>query len=506
MNEAIPTIPRETWVRIRAALPKNLEIYLVGGAVRDIFLGRATHDLDFALVKEARKAARSAAAALDTPYYTLDEERDTGRVILNQPDGVRLFLDFAVLRGTDLVSDLQDRDFTINAMAIALDRPDRLIDPLGGANDLREGVIRACSVTAFRNDPVRILRAVRQAVEFGFHIQSETRSLIGEALPLLPSVSAERLRDELFRILEGPQPATALRALDILGVLPYVLPELPALKGIVQPLPHVADVWEHSLGVAQKLSSILKVLAVEHDPETAANLSLALISVCLGRFRKPLHDHHSKSLNPDRSLRGLVLLAALYHDVGKAETHEIEAEGRIRFRQHEFSGERLVSKRAHALHLSNGEIARLKAIVRGHMRPLLLAQTGEKPSRRAVYRFFRDTGEAGVDICLLSLADTLATYGPALPQDVWSGQLDVVRTLLEAYWEQKDERISPPPLLTGHDLIEMLKYQPGPGIGKMLDALREAQAAGEITNREQALEFARRNLEDHEDLTGSKQG
>ncbi len=125
------------------------------------------------------------------------------------------------------------------------------------------------------------------------------------------------------------------------------------------------------------------------------------------------------------------------------------------------------------------------------MRPLWLAQTGKLPSKRAIYRFFRETGEAGVDICLLSIADTLATYGPTLPQNTWSNHLDVIRSLLEAWWEQPDERVSPPKLLSGNDLIVELDVKPGPQIGKILEAIREAQATNQIRTREDALELAR---------------
>ncbi len=154
--------------------------------------------------------------------------------------------------------------------------------------------------------------------------------------------------------------------------------------------------------------------------------------------------HLAETPNPDRSLRALLLLAALYHDIGKPASRQVEADGRIRFFDHDQLGAQLAGQRGARLHLSNSEIERLTTIVRHHMRPLLLAQSGDTPSRRAIYRFFRATGAAGVDICLLSLADTLATYGPGLPQDVWVRQLDTVRTLLEAWWEQAEEKVTPP--------------------------------------------------------------
>jgi putative nucleotidyltransferase with HDIG domain len=224
---------------------------------------------------------------------------------------------------------------------------------------------------------------------------------------------------------------------------------------------------------------------------------MGLVSLRLGRYREQLHRHLTTALNPDRTLRALLILAALFHDVGKPHTHQNDQAGRIRFLEHEKAGARLTSLWATRMHLSSLEIERLVVIVRNHMRPLLLAQLVEPPSRRAVYRFFRHCGEAGVDVCLLSLADTLATYGPTLPEDVWTHQLDIVRMLLEAWWEEPERIVSPPALLNGSDIIRELHLQPGPQIGQILEAIREAQAAADISSREQALALARAWLKEN---------
>jgi tRNA nucleotidyltransferase/poly(A) polymerase len=237
--------------QIREALPPDTQAYLVGGAVRDMLLGRPTHDLDFVLPADAVKISRRVADALHAAFYPLDEERDTGRVVQIDPDGSRQVIDFSVLRGPDLESDLRARDFTVNAIALDLHAPQVLIDPLGGAADLHAKRLRACSPLSFEEDPLRVVRGVRLAAAFGFRILPETRRQMGQAVSSLERISPERLRDELFRMLGGPQPWTAIRALDLLGALPYILPELPALKGVDQSPPHVQDVWSHTLSVLQ---------------------------------------------------------------------------------------------------------------------------------------------------------------------------------------------------------------------------------------------------------------
>jgi len=199
--------------------------------VRDALLRRKIHDLDFILPGNAVKVSRQIANRLGAAFFPMDEEYDTGRVILNSNDGGRLTLDFAAQRGDSLESDLRGRDFTFNAMAVEVHQPQAILDPLGGAADLLAKQIRPCSPSAFVNDPIRVLRAIRQAAVFGFHILPETRALMRSAAPFLPDISPERMRDELFRLLEGPRVATSIRALDMLGALFYVLPEMEALKG-----------------------------------------------------------------------------------------------------------------------------------------------------------------------------------------------------------------------------------------------------------------------------------
>lgn len=479
--------------RLLPALPPSTPVYLVGGAVRDALLARPSHDLDFALPENALPVARQVANAIGGAFYPLDEARNYGRVVFTAEDGARLVIDFSVYQGPDLESDLRGRDFTVNAMAVEVHQR-ALFDPLGGAVDLRARQLRACSPEAFIADPIRVLRGIRLAAAFDFHILPETRQLMRQATHLIPQNSPERLRDELFRILEGPRPAAALRGLDILGALAHVLPELSALKGVEQPEPHFHDVWNHTLEVLNKLSSVLDVLARQHNPEIAASMQMGQISLRLGRYREQTSAHLAAALTQERSLRALLFLAALYHDIAKPETRTVDDDGRIRFLDHDQAGAEIAGQRAYALQLSNAEIARLKTIIRHHMRPLYLTNTGRAPTRRAIYRFFRDAGLAGVDICLLSLADVLATYGPTLPQEHWENHIAVVRTLLSAWWEQPTESVSPPALVSGHDLIAELGLPPGPLVGELLEAIREAQATGQIQDRRAALSFASRYI------------
>jgi tRNA nucleotidyltransferase/poly(A) polymerase len=483
--------------QVRAALP-DVELYLVGGAVRDAMLGRLSLDLDFAAPAEGIRLARRVADSLAADVFPLDDARDTGRVIVTLADGSREKLDFATYRGYSLEEDLHNRDFTVNAMAVDL-RNMSLLDPLGGMTDLRAKKLRACADTSMSDDPIRILRGIRQAAAFGFRIDPSTRQAMKSAAPLIERISPERVRDELFHILEGTQPAAAIRALDMLGVLAHILPELGALKGVTQPEPHIHDVWEHTLQVLSELDGILAALTIGYDPNTTNDLFTGLLVLRLGRYREQYAGHFAKLLNTDRSVRGLLFLTALYHDVAKPNCITKDENGRIRFWGHDEQGAETAAVRARALSLSNDEIERMTTVIKNHMRIHFHTSRkvgeGKDPSRRAIYRFFKDSGEAGLDLILLALADLRATHGNTLKQETWAAALDVCRIFLENYWERPEEVISPPRILDGNDVMRELKLAPGPRVGALLEAIREGQATGKISTREEALAFGKKWLE-----------
>jgi putative nucleotidyltransferase with HDIG domain len=477
-------------------------VYLVGGAVRDTLLQRTVHDLDFAVKGGTRKLANELACRLNGAMYVMDEQRDTTRVVLNREGKNRLVVDFASMRGIDLEADLRSRDFTINAMAYDVSHPDRLIDPTGGLDDLREKRLRACSDASFTDDPVRVLRMVRQALEFGFRIERETLRLAKAAARLLPNTSIERRRDELFRMLDRPRAALGIRLLDQVGALPYVLPELDALKGVQQSAPHRHDVWQHTLRVVEYLEQLLSPLVGRYREETVADLTTGSAVLWLGRYREQFAEHFEQNITADRSPRSLLMLAALYHDVAKPETQKAAPDGRVRFFNHDVLGAKTVARRGRELALSAAEIQRVERIVEHHMRVNNLMgaihkrghqhDEEERISRRAVYRFFHDAAEAGVDVCLLALADLRGTYDLTLPQPVWEAALETCRILLESYWEKRQQVVAPVRFLSGSELMESLGLAPGPLVGQLLEAIREGQAAGEIGDREAALEYSRR--------------
>jgi poly(A) polymerase len=487
---------KELVENINKVLPKGQPVYLVGGAVRDMLLGRAVNDLDFVLAGDTRPIARQVANALGSGYFVLDDERHMARVVYEPGEkGEHYMLDFVEMVEGDLKTDLGKRDFTVNAMAVDVTRLDILVDPFHGLEDLKSKVLRSCLASSMEDDPLRVMRGLRIANSFGLRILPDTLALMRKASPGLVRISPERRRDELFKILAGPRPAVSIQAMQHLGMMPFILPELERLKDVGQSPPHIDDVWLHTLGVMKSLEKLLNLIENAHRVDPIDNLIMSMAILHLGRFKQKIISHMDAPLNLDRSLPSLLQLAALYHDVAKPLTARQDEHGRIRNFNHEVIGADIGFDRAKDLRLSTEEAKRLEIIIRHHMRIHFLAQSGEPLSRRAIFRFFQDVGEAGIDIGLLSLADTLATYGHTLPVEVWETELKVCCRLFESWWDKPEESVRPPVLLDGHDITRIFNLKPGPRIGRVLSELKEAQAIGQINSKDEAQEFIRKALE-----------
>ena len=486
MNEFIPkaSIVEQVCAFLRE---RTVEAYLVGGCVRDWLLGRSSHDIDFAVAGDAVKLARRVADRMGGAFVLLDEERCTSRVVTRGENGQHLFIDFAQLQGDDIVTDLSQRDFTVNAIAVAVaDARSRIIDPYGGRRDLQLGLVRAVSETAFQDDPLRTLRAVRIAAEIEASIEQGTEELLRRAVHLIANVSAERVRDELARVVALPGAALHLRYLDELGLLVVIIPELETLKGVEQSEPHYQDVFEHSLETVRRLEEVIEALE-------GCEGKLPLIPLLLSPFSRQLSVHLSQAISGDRLRLTVLKLAALLHDLGKPATKSVDDEGGAHFYGHEGEGAEAVGAILRRLRFGGNEVALAKTIVANHTRPCLLADQ-EVVTRRAVYRFFRDTGDAGVDTLLLCLADHLATSGPNLRMARWRKKVEFVASMLADYYERQQQVISPPKLISGHDLMDELGLEEGPRIGELLEAVREAQVEGEVRTREDALALAWESL------------
>jgi tRNA nucleotidyltransferase/poly(A) polymerase len=467
--------------------------YLVGGAVRDILLGAQTHDLDYAVDGDGIYVARAAADALRGAFVALDERRRTGRVVLtNQQRGPGAYsavhIDFSSLRGETLDADLRDRDFTINAMAIVrrADGAWRLVDPLQGRADLCSRVLRAASDRAFQSDPVRTLRAVRQSAQLGYAIEPGTRAQLVEAVPELARVSAERIRDEWFRILDQQHAAQALAELRALGLLFALAPPLAQLE---QTPCAQGPPLDHAIAAVGATDELWKRF------QEGAGADTIPLPDGFDDLLPQIRARYGAAICDERTRIALLRCAALLHNVGDSAAHGSAGSHTGEDDLHDERGSAIADRLAGDWRCSNAEREMLRAVVHGHAAPTRLAQAAPV-NRRAIYRYYRRLGAHGLDAAFLALADYAATWGADASSEGWRRQASTVLQLWRAYLVERSKVVDPPPLISGRDLIA-LGMRPGRRLGSLLEVIREAQGAGEVTDRVEALALARRWIKEH---------
>jgi len=474
---------------VQSCLEEDAELYLVGGGVRDAIMGRRLKDLDFVMPDDPTHLAKCVADRLKAGFFILDDDRHTARVVYQPSDEDFFPLDFVQYTGANLTEDLTNRDFTINAMAIPIRKRAKIIDPLSGQPDIQAECLRACQRESMLDDPVRILRGVRLGMELDFAYTSELELLMQQAAPQLPETSYERQRDEFFKILESPKPAKGMRHLHQFQVFKTLIPPLVAQEAIPASPPHVLPLFEHTLRVVEVYDHILNSLTQGKTGDAPLDWWLARIVSELQPFSEELNLYFSEEITPGRTVRGLALLGALLHDIGKPVTMTVGEDGFLHYKVHDAVGADLAWDAAKRLKLSNAESEFIRTLVRYHMRLLPLMNQDSPPTRQAIFRFYNHTDRVGVAIVILSLADTIATYGKNLSKEKWRDAISVSKAMLFAWWRQRNTIVSPDPLLDGNDLQRLFHLNPGEQIGQLLAALLEAQACGEVTTQKEAIAF-----------------
>ncbi len=472
--------------------------FVVGGLVRDMLLDRSTVDIDIAVDGDAPETARAVADALGGKYVLLDDVNRVARVLLPKDGPASAVsqwqLDFSTLAGS-IEQDLARRDFTIDAMAVELDRlvtgqrAEALIDPFNGRDDLERGLVRSVDDSVFEADAARLLRAVRLAAELGFSIEADTEAQIRRDARLIVTVAGERVREELLRLLAVPGSGRRVADLDRLGLLTAMIPELEEARDVAQPPEHFWNVLDHSLMVVVAADFLLRQGTWQH---TSAEV---LHSV---PWSDELAACFAGHVSSGSCVASLLKLAALLHDIAKPQTKATDDNGRTRFLGHAQQGAEVAAAVMERLRFSSRETRLVATMVEHHLRPVQMSQDG-LPTRRAIYRYFRDVGEAAIGTLFLSLADHLATRGPHLDLSGWEGHTAIVDCVLVSHCEQPD-KVRPAKLVDGHDLMSTFGLSPGARLGRLLDAVREAQAAGELTSRQEALSYVRNHLLTEEEV------
>jgi tRNA nucleotidyltransferase/poly(A) polymerase len=474
---------------IRRELEEEQDLYLVGGAVRDAFLDRKINDLDFAMGHDPTALAKRVAKRLNAGFFVLDDERHTARVLFRSAQGEILPLDFVQFTGGSLEEDLRHRDFTINAMAVSICDHEKIIDPLNGLADLSVGLLRLVSTHALLDDPVRVLRGIRLALDFGFDFVEELPIQMHAAAGYLPSASYERQRDEFFKILEGPVPEKGMGFCREYQVFDTLIPPLIEQEHIPASHPHTLPLFDHTLEAVANFANLIDWICRRDAMLIEPPWWIVYAGAELFSFSTEIKSFFDVEVTPGRSKRGLALLATLLHDIGKPLTMRKGEDTQLHYYGHAEVGADFALEAARRLRLSNAEADWIQKMVRRHMKLLPMVNAKTNLSRKVIYRFFKEVEDVGVAIALHSLADIAATFCDSLTHEKWEAAVGVTRELLTAWWEYQDEVISPPLLLDGNDLQKEFELKPGKRIGELLECLREAQAIGEVRDRSEAKVF-----------------
>lgn len=446
------------------------EIALVGGPVRDALLGRDSSDLD--LTTDARPEQIEPILA-DWADTTWDVGRDFGTIGARRRDVVVEVTTYradayaadsrkpVVAFGDNLDEDLVRRDFTINAMAMRL--PDlTFVDPHGGLADLaaRRLMTPSAPEISFSDDPLRMLRAARFAAQLGFEVAEPVRAAMTAMAERIEIVSAERVRDELVKLLLAPQPRDGLTLLVDTGLAEQVLPELPALRLEVDEHHRHKDVYQHSLTVLEQ------AMALE-GPRTVPDLGEV----------EPVDG-------PDLVLR----LAALLHDIGKPATRRFEKNGGVSFHHHEMVGAKLTRARLRALRFDKETIKAVSRLVELHLR--FHGYGGGEWTDSAVRRYVTDAGPLLSRLHLLTRSDS-TTRNRKKAERLARTYDDLERRIAELVAAEELGKVRPE--LDGNQIGEVLGIPPGPVLGRaykhLLQVRLDEGPIGEAAARERLLEW-----------------
>lgn len=478
------------------------ELALVGGPVRDAFLGLPIHDFDLTTSARPDETEKLLAGWGSTTwdigreFGTIGAQRSgiTVEVTTYRSDSYEIGsrkpeVDF----GDTLEGDLTRRDFTVNAMAVRLPRIE-LVDPCGGLNDLVDGVLRT-PVTArqsFDDDPLRIMRAARFAAQLGFDVDVDVMDAMEEMAGRLEIVSAERVRAELERLMISPAPRRGIELMVYTGVADVVLPEVAVLRDTVDEHHRHKDVYEHSLTVLDQ------AIALEDGPEVVAAWEAraaagepeldgrrASIGANKGGEQRvvPINNRDretaeklEQSLTAADALGGplpgpdLVLrLAALLHDIGKPATRRFEKDGSVTFRAHDVIGARMAAKRLRALRFDKQTEKDVARLVELHLRAFGFGEHAWTDS--AVRRFVRDAGPLLSRLLRLIRAD-ITSQNRRKVNRLQAANDELSRRIVEIAEQEELDAIRPD--LDGQEIMDILGIKPGREVGAARNFLLRA--------------------------------
>jgi len=459
-------------------IPKTKGAYIVGGSVRDLLLELSPNDYDIAVLGNPEQFAKNIASKISGRIVRMGKPGSASGGIIRVVSGDKIF-DISSINDASIEEDLNKRDFTINAIAYSLSSG-RIIDPLGGIQDLVEKKIRMVSKQAFIKDPIRMIRAYRICASLNFNINPQTVSAIKRDAKLIKNSAGERIRTELFKILQSYKAYYYLSQMADVGLLREIFPELDALKGCMQNRYHSYDVFEHTMKAFCCLEKILNDYS-EYIPK--------------------IYNQNIKQLSKNKGY--LLKLAILLHDIGKPAALSINSQGNIHFYGHGKKGADIANKISKRLKLSTNERYYIDFIVRNHIRPLFLFISHQKKvlTKKGITRFFIKCGDNVPALLLHTIADVQGKGDKEDVRPVYvqrtgrdTAFIEFAKAMLHDFFSDFMPGIIKPPLITGYDLIHEFGLTPSPLFKKILKIVQEERLSDKINTRQEALRLAKKIL------------
>ena len=439
------------------------EIYLVGGCVRDFFLGNISYDRDLIVLDEdAGKFARKLSDFFNGKYIPLDEENKIYRVVL--PDKINYF-DITNPVENSLENDIKRRDLTINAIAVNIKTGEIPSFCLGGIEDLNKKILREISVIYFMYKPLRLLRIFRFYSSLGFEPAENLIHIASKYSNLINKPAKERIEYELMKLFNGKYCAESLILMDKTGILEQLFPIVKELKQIPPNQHHHLDLFHHSIETVKQV----QILYENSSEEVKSHLD----RTDFGGFPRITH----------------LKLACLLHDIGKPSTWTIEENTqRHRFIKHDSEGEKLCVPILKNLCFSNKQIEYISYIIKKHMYPSAVVSAPDM-SEKTMMRYLRKSEDNAIDNILIAQADRLSARGPEITGEIVNNNINALNNLMDFCIETRKNIKPLPKLLDGNEIMQILNIKPSPKLGEILDTLKEAQISGDITTKEEAVNF-----------------
>lgn len=466
---------------INLARETNTDVYIVGGYVRDFLLKKKTLDIDLVVSEKAESFAKKLAKKIEGKCFILHSDLQVYRVaVKNNPD--MEYIDISLMQGKNIKDDLSTRDFTINALAVNIENIDNIkkniIDCFGGIKDLKKKEIKAVSKKIFIDDPLRMLRAFRFASEYNFKISKETLSLIKKYSSKISTVAGERIKNELFRILNNKKSSQYIAVIDDVKLLEKLFPVITKMKKSAKKFYyHPKGLFQHCFQTYEALENIL--IKLDKYFQTSKDV---------------LEQHLNEKFSENVTRKNLLKFIAIFHDCAKPECAK-RMDNKMRFLGHEELGAKKTAQIMKELKMSNKEIDFAKAIISEHMRPSNLAKS-EVITQRAQMRLFRDVKENTPELLMLAMSDwhSYKTLKKKIyPKKVLKQQEKSVAKLVFNYFEFINNKPKDK-IVDGNVLMKEFHLKPGKIIGVLLKYINNAYEEDRIKDKKQALKYAKSQL------------